>query len=219
MVSGGTLLSREAHRQGRFDLIVQKPDSNHYLIYELLDKTIIEDKGRRISNGAALAEEVGLLIRRIEMGAHAINLKAPQACNYCGTGSYQLVMDTRSQGIHSEGVWSHLRAYGLEPPYIQSNNWIIFRCDHCGNVSTSTIQWRPETRRHGGLDLRVDPDCLLEITIYHSSNTTTVTFLILAYRIVAQVPLRCLIRHYHLRTSGSASQIRTAWKAPRPHFQ
>lgn len=74
------------------------------------------------------------------MGAHAINLSAPQGCNYCGLGSYEVVVDTRKceRGMKFWEVYSaQLLEYGvggLDRMGLVNTHWLIFRCDHCGNI-------------------------------------------------------------------------------------
>jgi serine/threonine protein kinase len=140
IMSGGTMLPRERHKEPSYNLIEKQPDTASFLVYELLNKTVVESQAGRLHNAAALADEVAILIRRIEMGAHAINLSAPQGCNYCGLGSYEVVVDTRKceRGMKFWEVYSaQLLEYGvggLDRMGLVNTHWLIFRCDHCGNI-------------------------------------------------------------------------------------
>ena len=79
------------------------------------------------------------------MKAHAISLKAPQPCNYCGIGEYKVVLsDLDNDQSSRQHLRDSTRFAFLPSPGAQVLGqagmarkeafWLIFACNHCGNV-------------------------------------------------------------------------------------
>ncbi|HWQ34419.1 MAG TPA: serine/threonine-protein kinase [Blastocatellia bacterium] len=132
----GRIFSREKHREAAFDLTTGQRDSAVFLIYDLLDKTIVFDKSKRFTDADKLADAVDTVIRRIEMKAHAIDLNAPQPCNYCGIGAYEIIINpyTRDQYNLQQDQVSRFLHIQYADNDIQREAWLVFACDYCGNI-------------------------------------------------------------------------------------
>lgn len=133
----GKVFAREKHREAEYDLTRGAKANEAYLLYELLDRMIINDPARRLADAGEVCREVEQLRRRIGMGAHAIGKGIPQLCSYCGIGTYQLAVHYRTIG-QKHGYPSYVKNFGLN--FIDNSKWIIQVCDHCGNVQ----MFRPE---------------------------------------------------------------------------
>jgi serine/threonine protein kinase len=125
----GKAFSREKHHDQAYDLARLMPASEGFLINELLDRMIVADPNERYAGADELLEEVRRLIRRIEMKAHPISLKAPQECSYCGIGRYRVVVDYQQD---VSGNATQVKNFGFSP--VGMSVWLILACDHCGNV-------------------------------------------------------------------------------------
>ena len=119
--------SREQHRKELYNLfnIYQSPE--FALINEFLDKMIIADVKKRLSDGKNVLEELSILKRRIILNCHVIDPKIPQHCNYCGIGTYRRKVDTLSE---SNAI--KLNKFGFRSE--SNERWLILVCDHCYNV-------------------------------------------------------------------------------------
>jgi serine/threonine protein kinase len=127
----GRIFDREVHRTPRFDLTKGQTRPDYFFIYDLLDKTIVEDSSKRLSDANQVAETVQSIMRRIKMDAHHLDLSVPQACNYCGDGFYAVIFDSSMTKNAQDGLY----ALGINFS-VQYGDWLIFRCNSCGN-----IQW------------------------------------------------------------------------------
>lgn len=128
----GKIFSREKHREGAFDLTAGQKDSAVFLIYDLLDKTIVFDKSKRFPNADKLADAVEMVVRRIEMKAHAIDLKIPQPCSYCGAGEYKPVVNPYlGYGTQGDQVQQFMH---IPVESTDRELWLILACDYCGNI-------------------------------------------------------------------------------------
>lgn len=128
----GKVFDREMHQHPRFDLTKDQIDPDIFFIYELFDKTIVEDSMQRLANANEVADVVNGIIRRIEMDAHHLDLSTPQRCMYCGEGFYKVALDA-SRESHGTEVDSAVRNFGFYGG-LNEPIWIILVCEHCGNV-------------------------------------------------------------------------------------
>lgn len=128
----GRIFDREMHRSARFDLTKNQVKPDYYFIYDLLDKTIVEDPSNRLGNAADVASWVEEIIRRIQMHSHHIDLATPQACTYCGVGFYLIALEA-SQETQGNNLVSSVKNFGFYGG-INNPSWLILACDHCGNV-------------------------------------------------------------------------------------
>jgi serine/threonine protein kinase len=142
---GGGVFEREKHRDPKYNLLGTEPRTAHAFVYEILDRTIIEEPTRRYFQDAnALAADADAQAERLEMDAHALNLSVRQQCNYCGVGEYRVRVDPRwwfddlkppeepRPNYWRESAIEQARRYG-----VQAHNgtpWLILSCEHCGNV-------------------------------------------------------------------------------------
>ena len=127
----GRIFSREKHREPEYDLTKESNDAAIAFIYELLDKTIKIEPSQRLANAIEVAAEVDLIIRRYLMHAHPIDIEAPQLCTYCGIGSYNVKADPQKPSGWEHQIFNFFP--GIENA-IKQVPWLIFLCDHCGNV-------------------------------------------------------------------------------------
>lgn len=124
----GRVFDREKHRDPRFDLTRDQKDPSMHWIYELLDKMIQENRSKRFEDANATAEAVESVIKKILMNAHPLDLAAPQACLYCGTGFYKkFVETTQNDGAAND----RLNNSGFR--FSANQVWLILVCDTCGN--------------------------------------------------------------------------------------
>jgi serine/threonine protein kinase len=132
MFSGGRIFSRERHRIEQYDLTRDRKDVAIFFVYDLLDRIIVAEPGRRrFKNANEVAEAVETAIRRIQVNAHHIDLSVPQDCIYCGVGFYQKVVDESPEVMHT-GEYPQLSQFGFHG--IGKSSWLILACDYCGNV-------------------------------------------------------------------------------------
>lgn len=128
----GHIFSREKHREEKFNLTRNYTDVGYYFVNQLLDKMIVSDPTQRLRDAGAVEQEVGAMMERIEKGKHVIDRDAPQPCNYCGVGSYQIVADFDPDGGHRLGFdETSVQNFGLN--LVGSPVFLIMACDHCGN--------------------------------------------------------------------------------------
>jgi serine/threonine protein kinase len=134
-IIAGRIFSREKHREPKYDLTRDRKDAAIFFIYDLLHKTIMRQPERRLSDVNALLEEVEVIIRRILMSAHPINLKAPQQCLYCGVGNYEVIYggETYREYRPKKQVYDFGRI-------VSGSNAFILACNYCGNLQL----FRPE---------------------------------------------------------------------------
>lgn len=139
----GRIFSREKHRDPQYYLAKDSRNSADYLVYELLDRTIVAEPSQRIANATELSQEVATLRRRVATGAHAIGKSVPQPCSYCGLGMYRVIADKeRSMNV---------RNFGFE--LVGNPDWIIMACDYCANIQI----FRPDANRRGAVRAKNEP--------------------------------------------------------------
>lgn len=142
LISAGKIFTREKHREQNFDLTIDCKDTAILFVYELLDEMIVHEPAKRLANARKVAEAVEVIIKRLEINAHVINLSVPQSCIFCGVGEYRIV--TNTQSLNSPD-----RKNGrLDFFHIDFNRdreyWLIMVCDYCGN----TQLFRPDFARN-----------------------------------------------------------------------
>jgi serine/threonine protein kinase len=147
----GRIFDREIHRTAYYDLTKNQTAPDLFFVYELLDKTIIENPSKRLSNAGELLAVVNKTIRLIEKKAHVLNLNTPQECNYCGLGSYRVVANSTSLNDRSGSTDVHNFGFVL----VGMPQWLVMVCDHCGNVQIfrpdyvkSDTPWIAERSNH-----------------------------------------------------------------------
>ncbi|MEQ8223958.1 MAG: protein kinase, partial [Candidatus Eremiobacterota bacterium] len=128
LISNGEIFAREKHHEPEYDLTKKLPSSAPYLINTLLDKMIVENPDKRCKDVGKVIEELDILIRRIQMNAHVIDLKVPQHCNYCGVGKYDVKVDVLFNPNKRDDAVEY---FGFNS---RNGNWLIFVCDYCANV-------------------------------------------------------------------------------------
>jgi serine/threonine protein kinase len=126
----GTSFAREAHREsGPYFKLKDSTDTFDFLVYEILDKTIVRDPDARFADAGELRDFVATQHDRLEAHAHVVGPDAPQPCSYCGAGFYERVVDPRSTGPHLRSI----EDFGLPHPKL-GMQWMITACRNCGNV-------------------------------------------------------------------------------------
>jgi serine/threonine protein kinase len=134
-IVGGKKFTREKHREPEYDLTKESQDAAIMFIYDILDKTIKLDPSKRLVDAHAFANEVNLIIRRLLMNAHPINIDAQQHCTYCGIGTYNVLANKDDKKDDYKDIISRFFGSGHTLP-----DWLVFLCDSCGNVQL----FRPE---------------------------------------------------------------------------
>jgi serine/threonine protein kinase len=86
--------ARERHRAPNYDLCTSRADIHLFFVYELLDKTITISLGDRYQSAGELLDALDGVIMKIEQKAHVLDLRVPQHCLYCISGSYQAMTPT-----------------------------------------------------------------------------------------------------------------------------
>jgi serine/threonine protein kinase len=98
----GKTFAREKHREKSFDLTAGSQDPEIFMIYEMIDGICAVDPEKRIyQSGNEVAAEASNIIKRINMGANVVDLKAPQRCIYCGMGFYKSIYSTHAPAKNS----------------------------------------------------------------------------------------------------------------------
>jgi serine/threonine protein kinase len=111
---GGRSFARERHRDTAFDLR-RKSDSPYiHFVYDLLDKTVVEDEGQRFQDATEMLKAVEGVIVKVEQNAHVLDLKVVQPCLYCISGRYEK--------FYSEA------------------DRIMLRCSNCGHFQEFVMQ-------------------------------------------------------------------------------
>jgi serine/threonine protein kinase len=145
LASGGRVFAREKHKEPKFDLRRETNDPAVFFIYELLDKMILREPGRRLRDASYIPREVDTAIRRILMGAHPIDLRVPQQCSYCGVGNYEVIdRGTKYQEFVPSGS-----PYDFGP-LARGTNYLFFACNHCGNLQ----MFHPQYAKDPGIWIR-----------------------------------------------------------------
>jgi len=110
----GRSFSREKHRDQGYDLTRPaegQPENGIQLVYEILDRSVVERPSLRFEDASALNAAVDSAIRRIALNAHILDLSVKQPCLYCVDGEYQQL-----QGSQTD---QHV---------------MILACRRCGNI-------------------------------------------------------------------------------------
>jgi hypothetical protein len=129
------IFNREKHREPAWDLTRVHNEPPYFFLNELFDKSIVFEPPKRLRNAEEVAQQVGSIIRRIEMNAHPVSLEAPQHCGYCGVGQYQIVQ--------AEGTYED-KAKGKESTglgFAGKRDYFIMACDHCGNTQIFNVKY------------------------------------------------------------------------------
>jgi hypothetical protein len=95
----GRSFSREKHREPGFDLTHPadgQPEKGIQLVYEILDKSVVERPASRFEDATALNAAVDAVIRRIALNAHILDLGVKQPCLYCVDGEYQQMQGSQT---------------------------------------------------------------------------------------------------------------------------
>lgn len=145
----GRIFDREVHESPRFDLRRDQTAPDYFFIYDLFKEIIVEDPKKRLPHANEVADAVDVIIRRIEMGAHHLDLSTPQDCLYCGIGFYKVVVDEPEKENVYPMEYRKTRLFGLNQegysgPVSWWPKWLILACDHCGNVQT----FRPDLAKN-----------------------------------------------------------------------
>ncbi len=138
----GKKFTREKHRDPEFDLTKENKDSAISFMYDLLDKTIKQNPSQRLANANEFANEIDLVIKRLLMHAHPINIEAPQHCTYCGIGNYKIITTPNEPQYGLRRVHDFFPTGGGTP-----YPWLIFLCDYCGNVQLFRPDLNPPEQR------------------------------------------------------------------------
>ena len=126
----GRIFDREVYRSPRYDLSKGEIRPDLFFIYGLFDQTICEERTARLPTANEVRDVVHTIIRLIQSNAHAIDLKVPQLCNYCGIGTYRVVADNTSRDNRSRSV--DIQNFGFN--LVGMPLWLVLACNHCGNV-------------------------------------------------------------------------------------
>lgn len=113
-IFGGRSFARERHRDANYDLIAKSSDPYLHFVYELLDKTILQDATQRFQNAEELVRAIQGVIMRVEQNAHVLQIRVEQPCLYCIAGRYQ--------------VWS------------SDTDSVQLKCNNCGNLQQFYMQ-------------------------------------------------------------------------------
>jgi serine/threonine protein kinase len=113
-IFAGRSFSRERQRDADYNLITQSSDPFMHFVYELLDKTIVEDTAKRFQNAPELLSALKGVILKVEQNAHVLNIRVDQPCLYCISGRYR-VLNTDTDSVR-------------------------MKCDNCGNIQHFYVQ-------------------------------------------------------------------------------
>lgn len=138
LLSGGSVFSREKHRQKKWDLKDANADSptgwnNIYMehVNRLLDLMIVDNPKERADIGKIL-----YLSRKVARAVHKefnpVSMQIKQPCTYCGYGYYVLKAESGIEG----------RKFGFEG--VGDPGWRIFACNSCGHVQAFRIEYAKE---------------------------------------------------------------------------
>ena len=96
LFADGRCFDREKHCDPAFDLRAKEPRLAHALVYEILNRTLVEKpRDRFFQNGNTLADSVDTYAEVLEMRAHVLDLDVRQQCLFCGVGEYKIRVDPR----------------------------------------------------------------------------------------------------------------------------
>jgi len=133
---GNQTLPRERHREPRYNLLRSDVNPAMHFVYDLLDRSLVEDPGARFRDAAAFLKAVDGVLEKMDRDAHVLDLNVVQKCLYCIEGTYQLQLAHEPKAYETERP---VRKYGFQ---FWGNNsmdqkpWMVLVCDTCGNVQT-----------------------------------------------------------------------------------
>lgn len=139
----GRVLPRELHRDeqhrigqhdvGRLLGSRARPINPHLqLVNELFDQTITNNLNDRLQSAHQLSVAVDILVGRIQLNAHVVDIEAPQHCSFCGLGFYRLISNVSFDRWPTQGDQLR-REVGLGSE--SQNAWLAMNCDRCGHIS------------------------------------------------------------------------------------
>ncbi len=119
----GKMFDRENYGEEDWELRdPQKPET--YLIYELLDETIVFDPEKRLQNAGKLCEKVEKLKSRIANNSRSRDLANHALCQWCGEGTYHL--------WEPSAVYPN--KFGIVYEYKQDQHLSMFICENCRHL-------------------------------------------------------------------------------------
>ncbi|NOS99875.1 MAG: serine/threonine protein kinase [Phycisphaerales bacterium] len=133
MRNDGRIFDRERHRLPEWDLTKTMPSTATTLVYDLLDKCIVESPGARIPSARGVADQTHTIVQRLEAGGRPTDLGVPSRCVWCGMGEYKVHADDEyvtKQDYNSR----HVEDLGLKSEGDGNSSWIILICNYCGNI-------------------------------------------------------------------------------------
>jgi serine/threonine protein kinase len=142
-------LPRERHHEPRYSLLGPTADPQMHFVYDLLDRSLVEDPAARFSEAGEFLNALDGVVEKMEKDAHVLNLNVAQKCLYCIEGKYQLQM------AHQPAPYERERPVRKSAYQFWGNNfmdqtpWMALACDTCGNVqlfrrdlSASPDKWK-----------------------------------------------------------------------------
>jgi hypothetical protein len=144
-ILGGRSFARERHKEGDYDLRSANGDPHLHFVYELLEKTIVVNPRDRYANAGELVNAVDDVILKIERDAHVLDMRLPQHCMYCRTGTYQIRLYTAGKppSFSDIRIGDAFSFWGNN--YMDQKNWMVLVCNNCGNAQ----MFRPDLAGHG----------------------------------------------------------------------
>ena len=97
-------------------------------VNRLLDKMVATDPGARFPSAVEVLSELEETITMLENGFNVVDRNVEQRCNYCGKGSYKLVVNGSPDAGYGQIESFGLVLRGRQPI------WKIFVCNYCGNM-------------------------------------------------------------------------------------
>jgi hypothetical protein len=138
-----TSFAREAHRDdARYFKLKDSTSTFDFLVYEVLDKTIVFDPNARFKDAAELRDFVAVQRDRVLEHAHVIGPDVPQPCRYCGIGSYQRVVDPDNKASNSASG----EEFGFARQKVGAK-LMITTCTHCGNLQLFRLDMMDDPER------------------------------------------------------------------------
>jgi serine/threonine protein kinase len=123
------VFDREKFKQYDWDLR-KKPeyaDSIHF-IYEIFDKTIVENPSDRFENGNQLAKSVDKIIAILQKDGRFLDANIPSKCIFCGNGKYAVfAIPTSNYGNVKLSDFFHQFQNKSEKAF-------CLVCENCGNI-------------------------------------------------------------------------------------
>jgi hypothetical protein len=105
-----------------------------YFVYDLLDRSVVEDPGARFRDAAELLEAVDGVIDKMDKQAHVLDLKVVQKCLYCIEGTYQLQLAHEPRAYDAELPVRKSAFHFWGSNSMDQKPWMVLVCDNCGNV-------------------------------------------------------------------------------------